>query len=360
MRGMCLIGVGLTLAMVAGCGHMANRVPAQSTLAPLRHFYDYQLIRSADQQPITLPHLVQELAPSDVIFIGEVHTHSASHLLQMQLLATLYQHRPQLMLSMEQFERDQQEVVNQYLENKIGEQTLIAQSHAWPNYESDYRPLVEFAKAHQIPVIAANAPKSLVRCIALRGPAFVDQLPEQQRAYLAADLTQASAAYQARFRQFMSGEGAFHQSPQKGQEANATPHAAAPHHHPGGAHGAQTAQLSNSFYAQLARDNTMAESIAKALDAQPDHQVIAINGAFHSDGGLGTVESLKRLRPDLQIRVLSPYERKAEASDLATAAGQGDYLYAIQPMPERYRQKEHRDRAIMATMKKRQARACDW
>ena len=349
MRHMHLVCLGLMLAMLAGCGHMSERVTAQPPSVPLTHFYEFQLIRSTDQQSVTTAQLAKELADSDVIFIGEVHSHSASHYLQIQLLSALYQNNPQLILSMEQFERDKQAVVDAYLDNQIGEQTLIDQGRAWPNYASDYRPLVEFAKAHHIPVIAANAPKDLVRCIAQKGLDIVDKLPAQQRAYLADDLTQSSAAYQAKFHQLMTQAGAWHGQPQ------VKPHGA---HEPG--HGAQNGKLSNSFYAQLARDNTMAASIAHALDAHPNHQVMAINGAFHSDGGLGAVEALKRLKPHVTIVVLSPHEQPSEAADLTAVAEQGDYIYTIQPMPKRYVQKEHRDQAVMAMMKKRHTYPCPW
>lgn len=104
----------------------------------------------------------------------------------------------------------------------------------------------------------------------------------------------------------------------------------------------------------------MAESIAKALNAYPDHQVIAINGAFHSDGRLGAVEALQRLKPHLKMKVLSPYERAAEAPDLAAAAKQGDYIYTIQTMPQRYVQQEHRERAVKAMMKKQKTYQCAW
>jgi hypothetical protein len=72
------------------------------------------------------------------------------------------------------------------------------------------------------------------------------------------------------------------------------------------------------------------------------------------------VDALKRLKPDLNIRVLSPYERADDALDLTAAAKQGDYLYTLQAMPERYVQKEYRDRAVRAMIAKRQDFQCAW
>ncbi|MCV5871569.1 ChaN family lipoprotein, partial [Escherichia coli] len=75
------------------------------------------------------------------------------------LLRQLSSGERRIALSMEQVTRDKQSVLDAYLKGEIGEQYFMSQSNAWPNYESDYRPLVEFAKQANLPVIAANAPK---------------------------------------------------------------------------------------------------------------------------------------------------------------------------------------------------------
>ncbi|NMU84680.1 ChaN family lipoprotein, partial [Vibrio parahaemolyticus] len=76
-----------------------------------------------------------------------------------------------------------QPVVDAYLRGEIGEQYLMKQANAWPNYESDYRPLVEFAKQKNLPVIAANAPKSIVRCIGRQGLDYINKLDDDQRMF---------------------------------------------------------------------------------------------------------------------------------------------------------------------------------
>ena len=64
-----------------------------------------------------------------------------------------------LVLSMEMFEKDNQEKVNDYLAGKITEEEFIKTSRPWPRYITDYKPMIEFAKAHKIPVIASNIPR---------------------------------------------------------------------------------------------------------------------------------------------------------------------------------------------------------
>ncbi len=47
----------------------------------------------------------------------------------------------------------------------------------WPNYDTDYRPLVELAKAEGLPVICANAPRRYVSMAGRHGRAALETLP---------------------------------------------------------------------------------------------------------------------------------------------------------------------------------------
>lgn len=320
------ICITLLSLQLAGCSTLLT--PTTEKQDNLTTLHQYQLHQSQSKQVISLTQVAQELQDADVIFIGEYHSHSASHLLQAQLLSALYQRQPNLILSMEQFSRDKQEVVNQYLNAEIGEQTLIKQGDAWNNYASDYRPLVEFAKAHSLPVIAANAPIAVVRCVAIDGPDAPNKFRSQAQSWVAADIKSSSKAYQDKFSQAMGSHGS------KNQKTTSS-------------------KLSNSFYAQLSRDNTMAESIYQALQAKPNSQVIHTNGAFHSDYHLGTVDALQRLAPELKIAVISP-----QFNNEATDWQRGDFIYHIQPMPTRYIKDENRNAAIKKMMAKRKDRQC--
>ncbi|MEI8618611.1 ChaN family lipoprotein [Pseudoalteromonas sp. B193] len=81
------------------------------------------------------------------------------HLFQAELFEQLNKSNKRTALSLEQFSRADQLTLNQYVKSEIGEQYLIDNTQAWPNYKSDYRALVELAKANNSDVIAANAPK---------------------------------------------------------------------------------------------------------------------------------------------------------------------------------------------------------
>ena len=83
------------------------------------------------------------------------------------------------------------------------------------------------------------------------------------------------------------------------------------------------ARMTDLFYeAQCVKDETMGESIANAMIKWPGRIVYQVDGAFHSDAGLGTAARVKRRMPNaktvvltgLPIKDLSPADGKASAA----------------------------------------------
>jgi len=305
--------------------HVANEDPKLHTA------YDYILLNSQTQQPLSVSQLATELKDTDVIFIGEFHGNHASHLLQSQLQTLLYQQRPNQILSMEQFNRDQQGILNQYLDHEVGEAHLINEAPAWENYAGSYRPLVEFAKQHFLPVIAANAPADTVRCIGRQGEVYLEKLTEEEANLIAQQPLVDVEGYRDFFMDFLNGSSHFDE-----------------------------AKANNSYLAQLSRDNTMAESILNALNANTGAQVIHTNGAFHSNNGLGTVGALKRLNPKLKIKIISPVHVDAEQPMQFSPEDyeKGDYLSLLQPQPEKYLKASNRQLAFKRMFKNADAKLC--
>src|SRR5947209_2387656 len=98
--------------------------------------------------------MLADLARADVILVGEQHDDPNTHRLELAVLEGLTRRRVPLVFALEMFERDVQPVLDDYLSGRISEDRFLAASRPWPRYATDYRPLVEFAKAHAIPVIA--------------------------------------------------------------------------------------------------------------------------------------------------------------------------------------------------------------
>ncbi|EGR2794525.1 hypothetical protein DU976_01265 [Vibrio navarrensis] len=299
----------LAAMMLGGCA-------TSPSTSSLNHFYDYQL-NSPQGQALSLQNLPSELLTADVILVGEWHTHPGVHRFQTDLLHTLSSQRS-VALSMEQFTRDKQPVINQYLAGEIGEQPLISEGNAWPNYESDYRPLVELAKRQGLDVIAANAPKAIVRCIGRQGIGYLDKLDETERHYLAVEINTADSPYKDKFMASM--------------------------------HHGQPEQTERQYAAQITWDETMAESIVNYRKAHPQTQIVHIAGKFHTEGGLGTANSILRRAPELKVVVITPVASLSENGS--------DYQLEVLEPPVRYVQQSNRMKAYQALKSRNDELVC--
>ena len=92
------------------------------------------------------------------------------HRLELSLVEGLVRRRVPIVIAMEMFERDVQPVLDQYLAGTITEEQFLKDSRPWPRYATDYRPIVEFARAHHLPVIASNVPRHIATDVSY-GPA---------------------------------------------------------------------------------------------------------------------------------------------------------------------------------------------
>lgn len=307
MRALLLI----TALMLGGCAH-PNSAPAT--------LYDYRLT-TAQGEALTLAQAARRVSDADIILVGELHTHPAIHLLQARLLAELSQGPRSLALSLEQFSRADQGVLDAYLAGQRGESALIRDGHAWPNYPSDYRPLVEFAKAHHLPVIAANAPKALVSCIGEQGPQWLEQLPPSRRAQLARTLTLKEDDYQ---RAFMASQH----------------------------HGDRDANA-RRFAAQTAWDDTMAESMVAFLARHPGRRLMHIAGNFHVQGGLGLASRIAARNPALTLALITP----VTDAKMTPSGRPADVEVHVAPLPERWKSREEM-KQDMASLQGARARDC--
>jgi uncharacterized iron-regulated protein len=235
--------------------------------------------------------MVTELARAHVVLVGEQHDDTSTHRLEQALMSGLRRRRVAAAVSLEMFERDVQSTLDRYLSGAIGEPEFLKESRPWPRYATDYRPLVEMAKREGWPVVAANVPRRVASSVAKSGQAAIGQLPPADRLLMAAELQCPHDAYFARFSQAMNGHGA--------GDAKTAP-AAPPTDD-------QRASTDRYYWSQCVKDETMAESLAKAVAdrAGKSGPIVHFTGAFHSDFGAGTAERTRRRLVGKQVAVVS-------------------------------------------------------
>ena len=119
----------------------------------------YRLVDSVGR-PVTFDKLITRAAGADVVFFGELHNNPISHWMQLRVLEALQQRKGKnLTLGLEMLEADIQLILDEYLAKTISPKSYGDEARLWPNYETDYDPVVYFAKDHGLRVIATNVPR---------------------------------------------------------------------------------------------------------------------------------------------------------------------------------------------------------
>ena len=266
----------------------AAAVVAQGSYVPQRVF-DTSKRSFADFET-----MAADIARADVAFLGEQHDDPNTHRLELAVLEGLARRRGNVILSLEMFERDVQEPLEHFLLGHIAEDEFLKDARPWPRYATDYKPLVDFAIAHDWPVVAANVPRALASEVSKSGFGVLEGRSDVEKAWFANDRQcPDSDDY---FRRFAEAMG----------------------QHPG------DASVRNFYLAQCLKDETMAESISRAYTAGTAGEarplVVHVNGAFHSDFHEGTAARLERRLAGRRVAVIS----MLPVADLDTLAPAGE------------------------------------
>jgi len=216
----------------------------------------------------------EALVSYDVIFVGEDHDSHEGHEAELAILTELSKRNSGLVLALEMFERDVQDALDAYLKGTILEDTFLDLARPWPNYQEDYRPLVEFAKSKGIPVIAANVPRRAAAAVAMADEASHDVVGADNL-YLPDVLHLDSKEYYDRFMATM-GEMP-HSAPMKGIKADGL------------------------YKAQVLKDAVMSASLEPFLG----RLILFCCGHFHSDYHLGIPYQLQKNHPELKVAVVT-------------------------------------------------------
>jgi uncharacterized iron-regulated protein len=235
----------------------------------------YQIFTKTGK-PTTYHAMVAELQQPDVVLFGELHNDPIAHWLQLELTKDLHRvHQGRLVLGAEMFEADVQLVLDEYLAGKAPEQNFEQEARTWPNYKTDYKPVVRFAKENAVPVIATNVPRRYASLVAKEGLEALHALSPEAKAYMAplplvVDLQ--LPGYQKMLTMFGPSTHSNHKSEQVVQ-------------------------------AQALKDATMAYFVLQQVGQ--GRKVLHLNGAYHSDNGEGIGWYLRQQQPDLKVRTIS-------------------------------------------------------
>lgn len=221
--------------------------------------------------------LVDKAAEADVVLFGELHNNPINHWLELELSKALYEKvGDKLIMGAEMFESDNSLILKEYLQGKVNDRNFEAEARLWPNYKTDYKPLLVFARDSSINFIATNIPRryaSLVNREGFEGLNSLDPQAKDLIAPLPINYDAELSGYKSMLT-MMEGSGHSNQNLPK---------------------------------AQAAKDATMANSILKNL--MEGSTFIHFHGTYHSDNFQGIMWYLQQAKPNLRIITISSVEQ---------------------------------------------------
>jgi uncharacterized iron-regulated protein len=224
----------------------------------------------------SLDEILDKVASKQVIFFGERHDDFGHHLAELKVIEGLYNRGDRFAVGMEMFQRPFQVFLDQYLKGEIDERQFLAKTEYYKRWGHDYhlyRPIIEFCKAHGIPIVALNLNTEISRKVAIGG---LSSLTTDEKKIIPKNLDFSNSAYRDWLRNIFSS-------------------------HPDGA----TEDFNNFFEAQILWDETMARSIHEYLASNPERRMVVLAGAGHLIHGYGIPSRVARRGNDDQVIIIA-------------------------------------------------------
>ncbi len=211
--------------------------------------------------------IIPRLAEKRVIFIGETHDRYEDHLAQLEIIRALHVRRPDLVIGVEYFQAPFQEALDAYVTGQSSEKQLLRETEYFERWRFDYRlyrPIMQYARAQGIPVIALNIPTEISQKVARSG---IDSLSSSEKTRVPQEIDRSDTAYRERLRVVFDAH----------RERAAAP-----------------GSFDYFVEAQLLWDEAMAETAATYLQQHPQRPMVILAGNGHLLYGSGIPSRLLR------------------------------------------------------------------
>jgi uncharacterized iron-regulated protein len=153
------------------------------TSVQAQHDAAFRLYNSKGKK-VSYKKMVDELLKADVVLFGELHNNPIAHWLQLKVSKSLLERSP-IIMGAEMIESDNQAALDRYLSGEIDQAGLDSLARLWPNYKTDYKPLVDLAKREGFRFIATNVPRRYARMVYQGGFEALDTLSAEEKSWIA-------------------------------------------------------------------------------------------------------------------------------------------------------------------------------
>ncbi len=191
-----MLSVFIIAALItAGCAMASKK---QLFIKDSAESYEAGVILSGKTgKPVPFRELLADLERVQIVYVGEQHTHSEHHKIQLQIIEAFHADDPDLSVGMEMFDTTYQPVLDEWSAGRLDEETFLKRVHWYANWKFDfdlYRDILTFVKDHRIRLVGLNIPFHLPAKIAIGG---IDSLSEDDRKHLPEQIDTENADHRA-------------------------------------------------------------------------------------------------------------------------------------------------------------------
>lgn len=242
--------------------------------------------------------LLKDASDADIVFFGELHDNPICHWLEYELTADLYAEKGKnLILGAEMFESDNQLIVNEYLAGLVKEKNFESEARLWPNYKTDYKRLLNFARDSSLAFIATDIPRRYAAMVNKSGFEALNTIDKTALPFIAPlpiKYDSTLACYVDMIK--MMGDAPAHVT-------------------------------ANIARAQAMKDATMAYFILKNFTK--GKTFLHFNGSYHSDRFQSIIWYLKQADPTLKIVTISSVEQSDMDELKKESEGLGNFILVV-------------------------------
>ncbi|MCP4109279.1 MAG: ChaN family lipoprotein [Desulfobacteraceae bacterium] len=155
------------------------------------------IVSSETGKPVTFEELLADLKKARIVYVGESHTNSEHHDIQLRIIKALFDDNHNLSVGMEMFDRSYQHILDQWSAGQLDRKTFMRKTHWYANWKYDfelYGGVLDFIKENNIKLAGLNIPFHIPPKISVGG---IDNLSDNDRKHLPEKTDTSDAAHRA-------------------------------------------------------------------------------------------------------------------------------------------------------------------
>jgi len=235
------------------------------------------IIYDGQGKKVDYSQMLDAASKSEIILFGEQHNNPISHWLEYEIAIDVFKLlKSNLILGAEMFEADNQTIVTEYITKIIAYKKFKADARLWPNFETDYKPLLDLARDSSLKFIATNIPRRYASIVNSEGFEGLKKISREAKNWIAP----LPIKYDPNLPCYKKMADTI--SGMKGK-------------------------MDNLPKAQAIKDATMAYFILE--NYKKGKTFLHFEGAYHSDNYEGIYWYLKKDKPNLKIVTISTVEQ---------------------------------------------------